>query len=146
MYYQLSERQKKKEFSKGSFTDSLIEGDLNECLDTLVEILYQNKNKKNFVTGIISNLSEGMMVEVPCHVGINGVEPLNIGEIPTFQKGLLENQFAYEKLTVDACLEGSYKHAWNALTLNRCVNDTDVAKAILDDYIIANKEFWPELK
>lgn len=97
-------------------------------------------------TGIISNLTEGMMVEVPCHVGINGVEPLNIGEIPIFQKGLLENQFAYEKLTVDACLEGSYKKAWNALTLNRCVNDTDVAKAILDDYIEVNKEYWPELK
>lgn len=97
-------------------------------------------------TGIISNLTEGMMVEVPCHVGINGVEPLNVGEIPTFQKGLLENQFAYEKLTVDACLEGSYKKAWNALTLNRCVNDTDVAKAILDDYIEVNKGYWPELK
>lgn len=97
-------------------------------------------------TGIISNLTEGMMVEVPCHVGINGLEPLNIGEIPTFQKGLLENQFAYEKLTVDACLEGSYKHAWNALTLNRCVNDTDVARAILDDYIEVNREYWPELK
>lgn len=97
-------------------------------------------------TGIISNLSEGAMVEVPCHVGINGVQPLNIGEIPTFQKGLLENQYAYEKLTVDACLEGSYDKAWNALTLNRCVNDTDVAKAILDDYIEVNKEYWPELK
>lgn len=97
-------------------------------------------------TGIISNLTEGMMVEVPCHVGIHGVEPLNVGEIPTFQKGLLENQFAYEKLTVDACLEGSYKKAWNALTLNRCVNDTQVAKAILDDYIIANKDYWPTLK
>ena len=97
-------------------------------------------------TGIISNLTEGMMVEVPCHVGINGVEPLNVGEIPTFQKGLLENQFAYEKLTVDACLEGSYKKAWNALTLNRCVNDTQLAKAILDDYIEANKAYWPELK
>ena len=39
-------------------------------------------------------------------------------------------------------LEGSYKKAWNALTLNRCVNDTDVAKAILDDYIEVNKEYW----
>lgn len=96
--------------------------------------------------GIISNLTEGMMVEVPCRVGIHGVEPLNVGEIPTFQKGLLENQYAYEKLTVDACLEGSYKKAWQALTLNRCVNDTQVAKAILDDYIEANKEYWPELK
>lgn len=97
-------------------------------------------------TGIVSNLTQGMMVEVPCHVGINGVEALNVGEIPTFQKGLLENQYAYEKLTVDACLEGSYKKAWNALTLNRCVNDTDTAKAILDDYIVANKGYWPELK
>ena len=96
--------------------------------------------------GIISNLTEGMMVEVPCHVGINGVEPLAIGEIPTFQKGLLENQYAYEKLTVDANLEGSYQKAWNALTLNRCVNDTQTAKAILDDYIEVNKEYWPELK
>ena len=96
--------------------------------------------------GIISNLTEGMMVEVPCHVGINGVEPLAIGEIPTFQKGLLENQYAYEKLTVDANLEGSYQKAWNALTLNRCVNDTQTAKAILDDYIEVNREYWPELK
>lgn len=96
--------------------------------------------------GIVSNLTDGMMVEVPCHVGINGVEPLNVGEIPTFHKGLLENQYAYEKLTVDACLEGSYKKAWQALTLNRCVNDTQVAKKILDEYIAVNKEYWPELK
>jgi len=97
-------------------------------------------------TGIISNLTEGMMVEVPCRVGSNGVQPLNVGEIPTFHKGLLENQFAYEKLTVDACLEGSYKYAWQALTLNRLVNDTQVAKQLLDEYIEANKGYWPELK
>lgn len=97
-------------------------------------------------TGIISNFSYGAMVEVPCRVGAQGVEALNVGEIPTFQKGLLENQYAYEKLTVDANLEGSYRKAWNALTLNRCVNDTDVAKALLDDYIVANEGYWPELK
>lgn len=97
-------------------------------------------------TGIISNMTEGAMVEVPCRVGAQGVEPLNVGEIPTFQKGLLENQFAYEKLTVDANLEGSYEKAWQALTLNRCVNDTDKAKELLDAYIEANKDYWPELK
>lgn len=96
--------------------------------------------------GIIPNLTEGMMLEVPCRVGANGVEALNVGEIPAFQKGLIENQYAYEKLTVDACLEGSYKYAWQALTLNRCVNDTQVAKKLLDEYIVANKDYWPELK
>ena len=96
--------------------------------------------------GIIPNLTQGMMVEVPCMVGSNGPEPLNVGEIPAFQKGLLENQYAYEKLTVDANLNGSYIDAWHALTLNRLVNDTDTAKALLDDLIEANKEYWPELK
>ena len=97
-------------------------------------------------TGIISNFSEGAMVEVPCRVGSRGVEALNVGEIPAFQKGLLENQYAYEKLTVDANLEGSYRKAWNALTLNRLVNDTDLARELLDDYIEANRGYWPELK
>ena len=96
--------------------------------------------------GIIPNLTQGMMVEVPCMVGSNGPEPLNVGEIPAFQKGLLENQYAYEKLTMDANLNGSYIDAWHALTLNRLVNDTDTAKALLDDLIEANKEYWPELK
>lgn len=95
--------------------------------------------------GIIPNLTQGMMVEVPCMVGKDGPEPLNVGEIPAFQKGLLENQYAYEKLTVDANLEGSYTKAWQALTLNRLVNDTDTAKAILDDMIEANRAYWPEL-
>ncbi len=96
--------------------------------------------------GIISNFSEGAMVEVPCHMGIHGPEALNVGEIPTFQKGILENQYASEKLTVDAALEGSYRKAWQALTLNRLVNDKDTAKALLDDYIAANEGWWPELK
>ncbi len=96
--------------------------------------------------GIISNISDEMMVEVACRVGANGVEPLNVGEIPTFYKGLIENQYAYEKLTVDAHQEGSYKKAFQALVLNRAVNDTNVAKLLLDDYIKANKDYWPELK
>ncbi len=96
--------------------------------------------------GIISNLTPNMMVEVPCMMGANGPEPLNVGEIPTFQKGLLENQYAYEKLTVDACLEHSYRKALDALTLNRLVNDTDTARALLDDYIEAYGDQFPELR
>lgn len=79
-------------------------------------------------------------------MGIHGPEAINVGEIPTFQKGILEKQFAYEKLTVDANPEGSYRKAWQALTLNRLVNDKDTAKALLDDYIVANKGYWPALK
>lgn len=96
--------------------------------------------------GAISNVDKGVMVEVPCRVGSNGVEPLAIGEISTFYKGLIENQYAYEKLAVDACLEGSYQKALQALVLNRTVVDTTTAKDLLEDLIEANKEYWPTLK
>ena len=96
--------------------------------------------------GTIENVDDKMMVEVPCRVGSNGVEPLVVGPIPTFYKGMMENQYAYEKLAVDACLEGNKKKALQALVLNRTVVNTDTAIELLDDLIEANKGYWNEMK
>ena len=96
--------------------------------------------------GCIPNLDSEMMVEVACRVGANGVEPLAMDPVDTFYKGLLENQYAYEKLTVDGFLECNKLKLLQALVLNRSVVDTDLAKVILDDLIEANKAFWPEFK
>lgn len=95
--------------------------------------------------GIVPNLSEGMMLEVACRVGINGAEPLRIQEAGAFEKGLLEGQYAYEKLTVDAALEGSYQKALMALTVSRTVGDAELARTLLDEYIAANGEYFPKL-
>ncbi len=92
--------------------------------------------------GTIPNVDENMMVEVACRVGVNGVEPLSLDPIPTFYKGMMENQYAYEKLTVDGLLERDKNKLLQALVLNRTVTDTDTAKAILDDLIEANKDYW----
>lgn len=92
--------------------------------------------------GVIPNVDENMMVEVACRVGANGVEPLALDPIPTFYKGMMENQYAYEKLTVDGLFERDKTKLLQALALNRTVTDTDTAKAILDDLIEANKDYW----
>lgn len=96
--------------------------------------------------GAISNFSYDAMVEIPCLVGSEGPEPLHIGEIPHFQKGLMEQQVNAEKLVVDAYEENSYQKMWQALTLSATVPSAKVAKEVLDDLIEANKEYWPELK
>lgn len=95
--------------------------------------------------GAIVNFDETAMVEVPCIVGSNGAEPLTQGRIPTFQKGLMEQQVAVEKLVVEAWIEKSYQKLWQAITLSKTVPNARVAREILDDLIDANKEFWPEL-
>ncbi len=95
--------------------------------------------------GAIANFDETAMVEVPCLVGVNGPEPLAMGKIPSFQKGLMEQQVAVEKLVVDAWVEGSYQKLWQAITLSKTVPSAAVAKAILDELIVANEGYWPAL-
>jgi len=63
-----------------------------------------------------------------------------------FQKGLMEEQQACEKLVVDAYEQHSYTKMWQAFALNKTVPDALVAKKILDDMIPENKPYWPELK
>ena len=95
--------------------------------------------------GAIPNFDPTAMVEIPCLVGKNGIERINQGYIPQFQKGLMEQQVSVEKLVVEAWVEGSYQKMWQALTLSATVPSAKVAKELLDDLIEANKGYWPEL-
>ena len=92
--------------------------------------------------GYITNFNPNAMVEVAGHLNKDGVQGKVYGEIKPFYKGLMENQYAYELLTVEAYLEKSYLKALQALTLNRAVNSIEKAKLILDDLIEVNKEYW----
>lgn len=95
--------------------------------------------------GAIPNFDPTAMVEIPCLVGKNGIEKINQGPIPQFQKGLMEQQVSVEKLVVEAWIEGSYLKMWQALTLSQTVPSAKVARELLDDLIEANKGYWPEL-
>lgn len=95
--------------------------------------------------GIIYNLPGDALVEVPSVLTSDGPKAFSVGEISTFYKGLLENQHAYDKLIVEAYYNNSYSKLLQALTLNRTIVDAPKAKAILDDLIGANKDYWPEL-
>lgn len=101
-------------------------------------------NKRN--NGAISNFDPDAVIEVPAYIGAMGAETINVGEIPTFQKGLMEMQKAYEKMTVDAALSGSYQTAIEAVMLNKTVPDYTTGKKVLDELYEANKTYWPELK
>ncbi|MFC3396409.1 6-phospho-alpha-glucosidase [Brenneria rubrifaciens] len=95
--------------------------------------------------GVIANLPYDAMVEVPAYITAQGPEPVRMGNVPQFHRALLEQQLASEQLLVEATLEGSYEKALQAFTLNRTVPTMQHAKAILDDMIEANREYWPRL-
>lgn len=134
----------------GSAKDSSLHAGVhgNYIVDIAYAIIHNTRerftvNKKNH--GAISNFDPEAVVETPAYVGSMGAETINIGEIPTMQKGLMEMQKAYEKLTVDAALSGSYQTALEAVLLNKTIPNYTVGKKVLDELYEANKGLWPEL-
>ena len=133
--------------TKGSYLE--VTNHATFIVDLATALAFNTKERMLLIVennGAIENFSSDAMVEIPCIVGKNGYEPLSIGKIPTFQKGLMEQQNAVEKLVVDAWEEHSYLKMWQALSLSKMVPSAQVAKELLDDYIEANKGYWPELK
>ncbi|GAB6099611.1 6-phospho-alpha-glucosidase [Halanaerocella petrolearia] len=117
-------------------------------VDLARAIAYNTKERMLMIVenkGAIENFDPTAMVEIPCLVGSEGPEPLSIGEIPQFQKGLMEQQVSVEKLVVEAWIEGSYQKLWQAITLSKTVPSAKVAKDILDDLVEANEDYWPKL-
>ena len=104
-------------------------------LDNEFVILVRNND-------IIPNFSKDAIVEVNGTLSLAGAKAKPYGEIKPFYKGLMEGQYAYELLTVEANLEQNYEKALMALTSNRTVVDPQKAKAVLDDLMEANKDYW----
>ena len=114
-------------------------------------IALKNDTKARFLVivenrGAIPNMPYDAMVEVPAYVGKQGPDVVARGNIPLFHQGLMMQQLNCEKLLVQGCIDGSYEEVLQAFTLNKTVPSMTVAKEILDDMIVANKGYWPELK
>ena len=86
--------------------------------------------------GIIPNFESRAIIEVAGTIGKDGAKGY------PYYKGLMEGQYAYEQLTVEAFREKSYTKALKALILNRSVIDPSKAGAVLDDLMEANKDYW----
>ncbi|MFP7285709.1 6-phospho-alpha-glucosidase [Shouchella clausii] len=130
-------------------TKLVIDEHASYIVDLAKAIAFNTKERMLMIVennGAIKNFDPTAMVEIPCIVGSNGPEKLVVGEIPRFQKSLMEQQVGVEKLVVEAFEEGSYQKLWQAITLSKTVPSAKVAKDILDDLIEANKAFWPALK
>lgn len=137
--------------AKGTAVGSSLEADVHASyiVDLATAIAENTRERMLLIVpndGAIPNFDPEAMVEIPCIVGSNGYEKIAIGEIPRFQKGLMEQQVAAEKLVVEAWAKGSYQKMWQAITMSKTVPSASVAKQILDDMIEANKGFWPELR
>jgi 6-phospho-beta-glucosidase len=115
----------------------------------LIEALSTDKSSTQVLNvanrGAIREFGDEDVVEIPARVTFDHIQPLPTTDIPAHCLGLMKLVKEYERLTINAAVNGSYNTAIWALTIHPLVHDYPIAKEIVNDYITAHKQFFPRL-
>ncbi|MBR4184784.1 MAG: glycoside hydrolase [Clostridia bacterium] len=84
--------------------------------------------------GSIPFLADEDVVEVTCRVSSSGIEPVKQAAVPPMCELYIRLIKNYERLTVEAVLDGDEERAVEALMLHPLVNSYSLAKKLLADY------------
>jgi len=96
--------------------------------------------------GLIDNLPQGCIVEVPCAVDKNGVQPTRIGSLPPHLAALIQTNVNVQALTVEAALSGKREHIYHAAMLDphtAAELDLDQIWNLVDDLLEAHSDWLP---
>ena len=90
--------------------------------------------------GLVPQLPDFMVVEVPAWVDGKGVEGIALPDMPKGFAGLLSNQVAVHDLTAEAVLQGSRDLVLQALLVDPVVDKVGAAEALIDHMISLQPE------
>jgi len=94
--------------------------------------------------GLISNLPDWAVVEVPAIAAPDGLRGIQIGDLPRGIAALLNTQAHVQSLAVDAAVQGSRKLALQALLADPVVNDETAAEKTLDELLSVHAPYLPQ--
>lgn len=111
------------------------------------EMFEFNGNIRN--NGLIDNLPDDVIVEVPIVASKRGLQPIKVGKLPRQIAALNTVTAQGEELAVEGCLAGDKEMIYHA-----CVNDPLTAavcsleeiKRMVEEMFEANKEYLPQFK
>ena len=91
--------------------------------------------------GLIDNLPEWIVVEVPATVDKSGVHGVPLGKLPHGLAGLLYNQVAIHDMTAEAILTGSRQVVLQALLVDPIVHSKRAAEETLDTMLEVQADY-----
>lgn len=97
--------------------------------------------------GLITNLPDNCIVEVPCLVDRNGVQPTQVGDLPPQLAAMIRTNVNVQELAVAAVMENNRDHIYHAAMMDphtAAELNTDQIVAMVDELLEAHGEFIPE--
>ncbi len=99
--------------------------------------------------GLIENLPPECIVEVPCHVDRNGIQPTRIGRIPSQLAAVMRLSTSVQELTVEAALTGKRERIYQAALMDPHTSaelSPDEIWHLVDDLIEAHGNLLPKYR
>lgn len=95
---------------------------------------------------LVDNLPPECVVEVPCLVDRNGVQPVQLGRLPPQLAAVIQTNVNVQALAVEAVLEGRRDHVYHAAMVDphtAAELDLDEIHALVDELLEAHREWIP---
>lgn len=115
---------------------SLIDSIYNDRKDI------QTVNTRN--NGAIDGIPGESAIEASSIITREGAVPMVIGKLPISINGLVQQIKSFERLTVEAAIEGSKDKAILALTINPLTTSDRAAKQVVEEMLVAHKDYLPQ--
>ena len=116
----------------------------------MISSIYNDKRNIMVVStrnnGALPDLPYDSVVEVSSVITGHGPMPIRFGKLNPAARGYIQLMKAMEELTIEAAVTGNYGKALQAFTLNPLVPGGTIAKELLDEMLIAHKDYLPQFK
>jgi len=113
-----------------------------------VDSVHNDKREVHVVAaknnGAVPFMNDDDVVEIKCELGRTSIKPLPVRIYNDYIIGLMRAVKVYEKLTVEAALEGSWDKALAALNAHPLIGETEKTEPLLNQLLEANKEYLPK--
>lgn len=96
--------------------------------------------------GVIANLPSDCIVEVPCMVDANGIQPTDIGTLPPQLVAMMRTNINVQELTVAALIEENREHIFHAALFDpHTAAELDVTqiRAMTEEMLVAHRDWLP---
>lgn len=147
---QIYEEMRQLAFGESSIDGEKIRSSLGEH-SQLVQILeaIRKDSRMNFTAnlpnrGAIPNLPADAILELSSVATARGIRPLAIPDFPDLLATPLARKIACQRLTVEAALRGSRDLFIEALLMDGCISQPDIAAKLVDELLEAQKPYLPQ--